>query len=97
LTKFTFSDKVQKYNFDSGNWKQLSPYGFPVVLSTVVWVPTEGLLYSFGGYYDYFSEKKTDIYKMVPKEGNAWKYFGKMSYSSSKPLVVPYVNKVITK
>ena len=75
----------------------LSSYGFPVLLPTVVWVPSEGLLYSFGGYEDYFSEKKTDIYKMVPRGGNAWKYFGKMSHSSSKPLVVPYVNKVITK
>ena len=97
LTKFTFSDKVKRYNFDTGTWKMLSPYGFPVLLPTVVWVPTEGLLYSFGGYMNYFIEKKKDIYKMGPKTGNAWKYLGGMSYSSSKPLVVPYMNKVITK
>ena len=67
----------------------LSPYGFLVLLPTVVWVPTEGLLYSFGGYMNYFIEKKKDIYKMGPKTRNAWKYLGGMSYSSSKPLVVP--------
>ena len=99
MTKFTFSDKIKRYNFDTGSWKILPPYGFPVLLPTVVWLPTKGLLYSFGGYQNYFIEKKKDIYKMkmVTNGGIAWKFFGFMSYSSSKPLVVPYVNKVITK
>ena len=97
MTKFTFSDKVQRYNFDSGTWKQLSSYRFPVLLPTIVWEPTEGLLYSFGGYENYFSVKKSDIYNNVPKAGKPWKYFGGMSYYSSNPLVVSYMNNVIMK
>ena len=90
------TDKVQRFNLGTSSWKQLPLYPFPVVLPTVVWVPTEGRFFVFGGYEYYFAWKTSNIYKMKHKNDD-WNYIGSMSYSSSNPLVVPYMNKVIIK
>ena len=89
------TDKFQKFDFDTLTWKELPfVYPFPVVLPTLVWMPTKGELFAFGGYGYYFAWKTSNIYKRKSKH---WNYFGSMSYSSRSPLVVPYVNKVVIK
>ena len=90
------TDKVQRFNFDTSSWKLLSLYPFPVVLPTVVFVLKEGRFFVFGGYGYYFEWKTSNIYKMKSKNDD-WNYVGSMSYSSSNPLVLPYMNKVVIK
>ena len=91
------TDKVQTFDFELGVWHQMPLYPFPIVLPTVVWVPTEKRMFVFGGYGYYFAWKTSNIYKCLKSKKDEWSYVGSMSYSSSNPLVLPYMNKVVMK
>ena len=97
------TDNVIQYNFDSNEWESFKPYPFPIVRPTVLVQQVKGnfgkkQIYVFGGYYDYYSYKVSDIYFMSPnKNTNNWKHLGAMSRTGAQPLVVPYTNKIIMK
>ena len=60
---------------------------------------TELHFYVFGGYANYFADKVKAVKGIYKNEKmkEDWNYVGAMSYSSSNPLVLPYMNKVIMK
>ena len=95
---------VIRYEIDSNEWRTFQPFPFPILLPTLVtWTnpnnPSIISMFAFGGYSGYYNYKKSTIYRLpgtLSINGN-WQYYGSMSRQSSKPLVVPYMNKIIMK